>query len=131
MTPEALAVLDTTISDLRTQTSTAIATAKTLRSTLSSLNSTLSTTDLVSSVKSLQSEKTELTERLGALKEGKAKKVTKKERDDVENEWRKWNTATKRREKIVDEMWKIIEDCLPDPSPEKKTELREALGLDE
>lgn len=131
MTPEALAALDATISDFRTQTATAVATAKTLRSNLSSLNSTLSTADLISTVQASESEKTELRKRLGELKEGKAKKVTKQERDDVEKEWRKWNMATKRRGKIVDEMWKMIEDFLPDPSPENKAELREALGLDE
>jgi hypothetical protein len=33
------------------------------------------------------------------------------------------------REKIVGEMWKMIEDVLD--GPEKKTEVRESLGLDE
>lgn len=49
----------------------------------------------------------------------------------TESEWRKWSTARKRREKIVSEMWRMIEDALADQSAEKKAEVRESLGLDE
>lgn len=129
MTADQLAALDTTISDLRTQTVTAVATAKTLRNTLSSLNSTLSTSNLVSSLQILEAEKAGIVNRLDMLKAGKAKKVTQKEREDVESEWKKWSGVAKRRGKIVGEMWKMIEDVLPDA--EKKQEIRESLGLDE
>lgn len=57
--------------------------------------------------------------------------MTKKEREMTESEWRKWSTARKRREKIVSEMWRMIEDALADQSAEKKAEVRESLGLDE
>jgi 26S proteasome regulatory subunit (ATPase 3-interacting protein) len=67
--------------------------------------------------------------RLETLKAGKAKKVTKKEREDVESEWKKWDSVRKRRERIVVEVWRLIEDCLPDG--EKRAEVREELGLDE
>jgi 26S proteasome regulatory subunit, ATPase 3, interacting protein len=55
--------------------------------------------------------------------------VTKKERDDVEKGWKTATVASKRREKIAGEMWKIISDFLE--SAEQREELREQLGLDE
>jgi 26S proteasome regulatory subunit (ATPase 3-interacting protein) len=63
------------------------------------------------------------------LKAGKAKKVTQKERDGIEGEWKKWNGVARRRERIVKEMWRLIEDVIVDK--EKRGEVREALGLDE
>ena len=63
------------------------------------------------------------------LKAGKAKKVTKTEREDVENEWKRWCSVAKRRTKIVGEMWKIIEDWVGDQ--ERRMELREMFALDE
>lgn len=128
-TPEQLAGFDTAINDLRSQTTDLHTTAKTLRSTLSSLNSTFSTTDLISNVQALEVEKTDIIARLDSLKAGKAKKVTKKERDEVEAEWKKWSAVAKKREKIACEMWRMIEDTLPDA--EKKAEVREGLGLDD
>ncbi|KAF2794986.1 Tat binding protein 1-interacting [Melanomma pulvis-pyrius CBS 109.77] len=128
-TPEQLSALDTTINQLRMSTTSAQTTAKTLRSSLSSLNSSLSTTDLISSLSTLEAEKAEIFARLETLKAGKAKKVTKNEREETENEWKKWCMVAKRREKIGKEMWKLIEDCLPDT--EKKADLRESLGLDD
>jgi 26S proteasome regulatory subunit (ATPase 3-interacting protein) len=77
----------------------------------------------------LEAEKADIESRLLELKEGKAKKVTQKEKDVIESEWKKWIGVTRRREKISKEMWRLIEDTLPDK--EKRTEVREALGLDE
>ncbi|KAF2641413.1 TBPIP-domain-containing protein [Massarina eburnea CBS 473.64] len=128
-TPEKLATLDTTISELRTDTATLTATAKALRSSLSSLNSTLSTADLIANVQALEAEKNEILYRLETLKAGKVKKVTRKERDEVEKEWKTATTASKRRVKIAVDMWKLIEDMVD--GKEKREELREALGLDE
>ena len=128
MTPEQLAALDATITDLRSQTATALATAKTLRSTLSSLNSTMSTANLVSSVQALEAEKAVILARLETLKAGKAKKVTKEERVAIDEQLSKWSGVRKRREKIVGEMWKLIEDVLE--GPEKKAEIRESFCLD-
>jgi len=68
--------------------------------------------------------------RLEGLRAGKAKKVTKRERDDVETEWKKWSGTAKKRQKISEEMWKAIEDIL-DGDKEKRNEVRESLGLDE
>jgi 26S proteasome regulatory subunit (ATPase 3-interacting protein) len=129
MSTEQLEALSTTIKDLQAATTAAQAQAKTLRSTLSSLNSTLSTADLVSSVSALEAEKAGIEKRLTTVKTGKAKKVTVKEREMVEAEWKKWTGVAKRREKIVGEMWKIIEDVVGEK--EKREEVREALGLDE
>ncbi|KAF2658130.1 Tat binding protein 1-interacting [Lophiostoma macrostomum CBS 122681] len=129
MTSDQLGALDTTIADLRSETTNALANVKTLRSTLSSLNSTMSTADLVSSVQTFEAEKTEILVRLETLKAGKAKKVTKEERCAIDEQWKKWSGVRKRREKIVGEMWKMIEDVLD--GPEKKAEVRESLGLDE
>ena len=129
ITPEQLAALDTTINNLRTETSTLQATAKTLRGTLGTLNATLSTADLVSSMTGLKEEKAEIVRRLETLKAGKAKKVTKKEMDAVDDEMKKWTGVARRREKIVNDMWRLIEDALPDR--ERREEVRESLGLDD
>ncbi|KAF2176364.1 homologous-pairing protein-like protein 2 [Zopfia rhizophila CBS 207.26] len=129
ISPEQLSAMDAQITQLRTDTVAAQATAKTLRSTLSSLNSTLSTSDLVSSVSTLEAERQDILARLENLKEGNAKKVTKTERDAVDKEWVKWKDVAGRREKISNEMWKLIEDVLPEGVT--KGELRESLGLDE
>ncbi|CAO2656309.1 Nn.00g051120.m01.CDS01 [Neocucurbitaria sp. VM-36] len=128
-TPEQLAALDTQIADLRTQTTNLLATAKTLRSALSALNSTLSTAELVTNVHALESNKAEMMARLESLKAGKAKKVTKEEREHVEKDWKRSVGVAKRREKIAGNMWKFIADQLPDQ--EKREELREAFDLDE
>jgi 26S proteasome regulatory subunit (ATPase 3-interacting protein) len=68
-------------------------------------------------------------DRLETLKAGKAKKVTKKEREEIEDSWRKWKAVTVKRERISRDMWNMIADALPDA--EKKAETREALGLDD
>ncbi|KAF2868885.1 Tat binding protein 1-interacting protein-domain-containing protein [Massariosphaeria phaeospora] len=127
--PSNLAALNTTINDLRTSTTNLQATAKTLRSTLASLNSTLSTADLIANVAALEAEQAQIRARLELLKAGKAKKVTKKEMDGVDEEWKKWQGVARRREKVSAEMWRLIEDVLPDR--EKRGEVRESLGLDE
>lgn len=129
LTPEQLAALDSRINTLRTETATAQATAKTLRLTLTSINATLSTADLLSSVNALEAEKADLESRIVTLKQGTAKTVTKEERDANEVEWKKWKGVCRRREGIVREMWKTIEDVLPEGVD--KGELREILGLDE
>lgn len=130
-TPEQLAALDTTASDLRTQTATLLATVKTLRATLASLNSTLSTADLIANVTALETEKAEVVARLENLTAGKAKKVTKRERDEADREWEKWGRASRKRSKISQEVWHTVEDHLPEGDAEMKAEVRENLGLDE
>ncbi|KAH7378812.1 homologous-pairing protein-like protein 2 [Pyrenochaeta sp. MPI-SDFR-AT-0127] len=127
-TPEQLTAFDSQITNLRTQTVTLVASAKTLRNTLSSLNSTLSTADLVSSVQALDAERAEMLARLQSLRAGQAKKVTRQEREGVEKEWKRMVVVAKKREKIAGEMWRFIADQLPDP--EKREELREAFDLD-
>lgn len=128
-TPEQLSALDTTTTDLRNQTVQLVATAKILRSTLSSLNSELSTADLVASVANLEAEKAEILTRLESLKQGKAKKVTKEQREEVEREWKKAGRVARKREKLARECWRFIEDRVGDR--EVREELRERLGLDE
>lgn len=83
----------------------------------------------MSSVQALDAEKGEIVARLHSLKAGKAKRVTKEERDGVEKEWKKWSAAAKIREKISKEMWTFIEDLVPEK--EKRADVRERLGLDE
>ncbi|EAT78054.1 hypothetical protein SNOG_14514 [Parastagonospora nodorum SN15] len=128
-TPEQLSALDTLTTDLRNKTVHLTSTAKTLRSSLSSLNSSLSTVDLVSSVHALEAEKAEILARLQSLKEGRAKKVTKEQREEVEREWKRACAVAKRRERVCGEVWGYIEDQVPDK--EARGELREGLGLDE
>jgi 26S proteasome regulatory subunit (ATPase 3-interacting protein) len=127
--PEQLTQLDTTIAGLRTQTTSLVATAKTLRSTLSSLNSTLSTADLIANVQALEAEKTEILGRLESFRKGNAKKVTKRERDEVERQWKNWGTSARKRQKISGSVWGVIEDAVQEK--DKRAELREELGLDE
>lgn len=79
-------------------------------------------------MKALEGEKAETEGRLDVLRAGKVK-MMKKDREEVENEWKKWSSVMKRREKVVREMWALIEDVLPDR--EKREEVRESLGLDE
>lgn len=71
----------------------------------------------------------EIVARLDTMKEGKANKVTKKEREEVQSEWKKWAGVAKGRMKIAIEMWKLIEDVLPEG--QSKAGVREALGLDD
>ncbi|KAA8613304.1 Tat binding protein 1-interacting [Pyrenophora tritici-repentis] len=127
-TTSELAALDTTILDLRTRTTALLATAKALRSTLSSLNSTLSTADLVTHVHALEQEKTQLETRLDALRKGKAKKISREEREGVEMEWKKWGKVAKARERIVKEMWGVIEEGVGDLAV--REEMREMFDLD-
>ncbi|KAI2475705.1 Tat binding protein 1-interacting [Pyrenophora tritici-repentis] len=127
-TTSELAALDTTILDLRTRTTALLATAKALRSTLSSLNSTLSTADLVTHVHALEQEKTQLETRLDALRKGKAKKISREEREGVEMEWKKWGRVAKARERIVKEMWGVIEEGVGDLAV--REEMREMFDLD-
>ncbi|KAF2001093.1 Tat binding protein 1-interacting [Amniculicola lignicola CBS 123094] len=129
LTPQSLSALDSTIQDLRTKTTFLNTTAKTLRSTLSTLNTSLPTSELLLSISSLEKEKCEIEDRLAALKAGKAKKVTKKEREGMEAEWKKWQAVSKRRERIGKDMWSLIEDVVQDGNV--RAEIRESLGLDE
>jgi 26S proteasome regulatory subunit (ATPase 3-interacting protein) len=100
-----------------------------LRSSLSSLNSSLSTADLIANVQALESEKAEILARLDSLKEGKAKKVTKEQREEVEREWKKAVSVARKREKVARDAWGYIEDQIQEK--EAREELREELGLDE
>ncbi|KAJ4290948.1 hypothetical protein N0V90_010144 [Kalmusia sp. IMI 367209] len=129
-TPEHLAAMDTTTTELRASTTALQATAKSLRTQLSSLNSTLSTADLVASVQALEVEKSDVLIRLENLRAGKAKKVTKRERDEVEREWKKWTGVARKRQKISKDAWDMIEDFV-EGDKERKAEIRERLGLDE
>lgn len=104
-------------------------TAKILRNTLLSLNSELSTADLLSSVAGLEVEKTEILARLDSLKQGKAKKVTQADREQVEREWKKAGVVARKREKVARECWRFIEDRVPEK--EAREDLRESLGLDD
>ncbi|KAH7558044.1 hypothetical protein BM1_05316 [Bipolaris maydis] len=127
-TTEQLAALDAEIANLRTQTAALNATAKTLRCTLASVTSTLSTADLIANVDLLEKEKAEIAERLDGLRKGKARMVTAKEREAIEQVWKKSVRTAKNREKIAREMWKIIADNLPDD--EAREEHREMFDLD-
>jgi 26S proteasome regulatory subunit (ATPase 3-interacting protein) len=80
-----------------------------LRSSLSSLNSSLSTADLIANVQALESEKAEILARLDSLKEGKAKKVTKEQREEVEREWKKAVSVARKREKVARDAWGYME----------------------
>ncbi|KAH6873084.1 Tat binding protein 1-interacting [Alternaria rosae] len=128
-TTEQLAALDETILDLRTQTTTLVAVAKNLRSSLSSLNSTLSTADLIANAHTIETEKEQIEARIDGLKKGKAKKVTTSEREAIEKEWKKSIRVARRREKIAKEMWEKIEENLNDPQEIEKH--REMFDLDE
>lgn len=79
-------------------------------------------------MQALEFEKSTIITRLDALRAGKAKKVTAKEREDVEREWKTLTSMAKKREGIAREMWKFIEDQLPDK--EMREQLREAFDLD-
>jgi 26S proteasome regulatory subunit (ATPase 3-interacting protein) len=105
------------------------ATAKILRGNLSSLNSELSTADLVASVQGLEAERDEIVSRLESLTQGKAKKVTKEQREQVEKEWKKVCGVARKREIIARRAWEFIED--QGLEKEAREELRERLGLDE
>lgn len=105
------------------------ATAKILRSNLNTLNSSLSTTDLVANVAALESEKAEIEARLESLRLGKAKKVTKEEREQTEKDWKKAVRVARKRQAIAREMWFWIADRLT--TDEEKVEAREKLGLDD
>ncbi|CAE7209566.1 hypothetical protein P3342_011899 [Pyrenophora teres f. teres] len=127
-TTSELAALDATILDLRTRTTTLLSTAKALRSTLATLTSTLTTADLVTHVHALETEKTQLAARLDALRKGKAKKITQEERERVDKEWARWGKVARARERIVKDMWAMIEEGVPDQGV--REEMREMFDLD-
>jgi 26S proteasome regulatory subunit (ATPase 3-interacting protein) len=80
-------------------------------------------------VHALEAEKAEIKGRLEILKAGKAKKVTKRERDEVERQWKNWGASARKRQKISGTVWGVIEDVVQEK--DKRTELREELGLDD
>ncbi|KAF2803875.1 TBPIP-domain-containing protein [Mytilinidion resinicola] len=131
VTPEHLAEIDNTISTLRAETTTATASAKTLRASLASLNTTLSTSDLRSSIAKLEAEREDYETRLGALRGGQIRPVKKEEKEKADSEWKVWKGIAGRRTNIVKEMWKTVEEVGQGMSAEEKAELRERLGLDE
>jgi 26S proteasome regulatory subunit (ATPase 3-interacting protein) len=128
-TPDQLAALDTTTTSLRNQTVQLLATAKILRQSLSSLNSELSTADLLTNVAALETEKKEIQARLQSLREGKAKMVTKEQREEVEREWARVGKVARKREAVARGMWGFIEDRVE--GKDAREELREGLGLDD
>lgn len=128
-TPDQLTALDTQTTDLRNQTVQLAATAKMLRSSLSALTSELSTAELLASVAALESERVEIRTRLESLKQGKAKKVTQEQREEVEREWVRCARVARKREKIARSCWGFVEDMVQDG--ERREELRESLGLDD
>jgi 26S proteasome regulatory subunit (ATPase 3-interacting protein) len=84
---------------------------------------------LLGNVAALETEKAEIIARLDALKAGKAKKVTKEQREEVEREWKRAGRVAKKREKVAKGMWEYIAD--QGLEKEQREELRESLGLDE
>jgi 26S proteasome regulatory subunit (ATPase 3-interacting protein) len=80
-------------------------------------------------VQALEVEKVEIRGRLDSLKAGKATKVTKEQREEVEKEWKKCGAVARKREKVARDVWEYIEDQVQDK--EQREELRESLGLDD
>lgn len=65
--------------------------------------------------------------RLEVLRAGKAKKVSREERETVEREWRDMRGVAGRREAIVKEMWGMIEEVVENGVRE---ELKERFEMD-
>lgn len=82
----------------------------------------------MSQVRALEAERSEVMARLDTLRKGKAKRVDKEEREKVDKEWSRIKGVAKRRGRIVEEMWKMIEDCVE--SSETREELRERFEID-
>ncbi|KAF2835808.1 homologous-pairing protein-like protein 2 [Patellaria atrata CBS 101060] len=127
--PDDLAVMDATIVALRDETTNLRATEKSLKTSLSTLQATLSTTDLRAAVSTLETERTEILGRLEGLRSGSAKPIDEKEKQDVEDEVRKWESLERKRKKIREEMWGFLCESLPEEL--KAEDLKEQLGLDE
>ncbi len=84
---------------------------------------------MLSHVSSLEYEKSEIMKRLRDLKAGHAKKVTAEERDKVEHGWKAMKAICARREKIVKDFWRTVEDGTE--GKEALEEMREEWGLDD
>lgn len=84
----------------------------------------------MASVGALESEKAEIEARLDSLKAGKAKKVTKEEREQVEKEWKRAGSMARKRVRIEKVLWDHICDNYG-MDKEQLEEVREVLGLDE
>ncbi|OAL46064.1 Tat binding protein 1-interacting [Pyrenochaeta sp. DS3sAY3a] len=128
LTPAQLSAMQTQTTTLQTSTTHLLATAKSLRTTLASLTSSLSTADLLSGVAALTEEKTAIEKRHQGLRKGEVKMLGKGEREKLEGEWKRMRSAAGRRERIVREMWGVIEDSLGER--EEREELREKFDLD-
>jgi 26S proteasome regulatory subunit (ATPase 3-interacting protein) len=99
---------------LRDETTSLNATAKSLRSSLSSLNSTLSTTDLRAAVANMETERTEILGRLTALRAGTMQPVSKEEKEEVDRQDIFWEKNVTKRRRIMKDMWSQILDSVPD-----------------
>jgi 26S proteasome regulatory subunit (ATPase 3-interacting protein) len=85
--------------------------------------------DLLTNVAALENEKKEIAARLQSLREGKAKMVTKEQREEVEKEWARVCRVARKREAVAKGMWGFIEDRVE--GREAREEVREMLGLDD
>ena len=112
--PETLAALDEAIASHRTAIAELRGTERTLRARLAALQAVIPLPELRESVTSLRAEQAELTDRLKELKDGRAKKVSKREREEVEGEWHAWKRRAERRRKAFYEMWGAVGEGLPE-----------------
>lgn len=113
-TPEELAAIDTTIAALKEETTRLRTEANGLKSTLSSFNATLSTSDLRAAVASLEAEHVEITTRLEKLRKGDVRPISAEEKNEVDKEEKEWDGIARKRKRIVEEMWAVINDTAAD-----------------
>ena len=81
----------------------------------------------------LEKEKGEIGQRLEKLRKGEARKVGKREREEVDGAWEAWRKVRGKRARIRGEMWGVVEGMVEErgEGEEGKEGVREMLGMDE
>jgi 26S proteasome regulatory subunit, ATPase 3, interacting protein len=119
--------MDAETTRLRDATTALKAEEKELRLALREGTAQVPLPEIRSAVARLEQEKTEMAARLKTLKSGSVKPVSLEERDKINSDHKKWQTAAASRKRIRADMWDMVSGTL---EKDKLEETKEALGLE-
>ena len=112
--PETIAAIADNLSEAKSEITSFRTEEKALKTKLSALLGTQTTSELQESIVAREAELAELRLRLEPLRSGTVAPVNVKVKEKVDKELLHWEAAARRRKKIRDEMWALIEDALPE-----------------
>lgn len=120
--------MDSEITDLREQITTAKSAERLLKANVSTLNAIMSAHDLRAAINDLERKKKEYLGRLGPLRLGNVKPVSSEEKAEVEQAWKLWHRRANARKRICMELWAMVTEEMPEGKT--KEELWEERGLE-